>query len=56
MNGFYKLGYYTESGDQETLAACKTRAEAREAYAWLHDHYKCTIWVQFIQAIDGEFL
>ena len=56
MNGFYKLGYYTESGDQETLAACKTRAEAREIYAELHKQYNCTIWVQFIQLIDGKDL
>ena len=56
MNGFYKLGYYTETGEQETLTTCKTRVEAREIYAELHKQYNCTIWVQFIQAIDGEFL
>ena len=56
MNGFYKLGYYTESGDQETLAACKTRVEARETYIKLHKQYNCTIWVQFIQLIDGKDL
>ena len=56
MVEFYKLGYYTETGEQETLATCKTRAEAREAYTKLHNYYKCTIWVQFVQAINGKDL
>ena len=56
MNGFYKLGYYTETGEQETLSTCKTRVEAREIYAELHKQYNCTIWVQKVELLDASSL
>ena len=52
----YKLGVYTETGEMETLATCRTKAEAKEAYARLHQHYNCTIWVQKVELLDASSL
>lgn len=52
----YKLGYYTEDGELETLRTAKSRDEAKEKYKILHDSYKCTIWIQKIEFVNPKDL
>ena len=52
----YKLGYYNENGEQETLRTVKTKEEAREKYKIVRDSYKCTIWIQKIEFVNPKDL